>query len=101
MHIAWKKIGKLGLTAAKAVFPAVAAVEAGVLAVKDSESKLDAGEQLAVAGLELAEEVSDTDLLKNDKVRSTYRALMASYVSFMDALAEAKAAKVDPPAGPI
>jgi hypothetical protein len=96
MHINWKAVGKLGLAAAKQMFPAVAAVESGVMILKNSDdaaSKLDAGESLALAAIDLAEDVTDKDLLVQPKVSAAYRRFISSYVQFMNALAEAKAAK--------
>ena len=94
----WKSLGQFGLIAAKAMFPAVAAVEAGVLGLKGAkgEAKLDAAEQLAMAGLELAEDVADKDLLQEPQVRAAYRGFISAYVQFQKALAAAKAAKAQP-----
>lgn len=96
----WKLLGQFGLNAAKAMFPAVAAVEAGVLGLKNAkgEDKLNAAEELAKAGMDLAEDIAGKDLLDEPKVSAAYRGFISSYVQFMNALSDAKAAKVQPPA---
>ena len=92
-----KQFGKLGLQAAKVVYPSIVAVEAGIEAFKSgasSDEKLNAAEQIALASLDIAEDVTEKDLLNDVKVREAYRGLISAYVTFMNALAAAKEAKV-------
>lgn len=98
MSVNWKAVGKLGLAAAKQIYPAIGAVESGVAALRAAKGaeKLDAAEALALNAIDLIEDVSDRDLLREQKVSEAYRALLSSHVHFMNALAAAKAARVSP-----
>ena len=91
-----KTVGKIGWIATKAAFPAANAVEAAIEKLKDSPggaSKLEAAETMALASIDLVEQVTDKDLLVQPKVSAAYRGLISAYITFMNALAEAKASR--------
>lgn len=92
-----KQVGKLGFAIAKATIPQVNAIESAVDVFKhaaNGDEKRAAVKTIVLESLDAAEFVTDKDLLNEPNVASAYDGFISSYVTFQNALADAKAAKV-------
>lgn len=96
----WKAIGKFALSIAEAMIPGVRQVEDGVEVFRTTptgKEKREAVKSIVLGGIMGAEFVADRDLLLEPKVAAAYDGFISSYVSFLNALSEAKAAKAPVP----
>lgn len=99
----WKAIGKFALSIAEATIPGVRQVEDGITAFRTKPTgveKREAVKQIVLGGIQASEFAADRDLLQEPKVAAAYDGFISSYVSFLNALSEAKAAKAPAPAQP-
>lgn len=99
-----KTIMQAGLKVAEGTIPGIHVIEDAVVVLKGDASgqdKLAALEKAVLdGGLPAAEFGADRDLLDDAKVRSAWRGFASAYVTFLNALRDAKAAKVAHPTAP-
>lgn len=91
-----KNVGKIALAVGAQTIPGVNIVQHAVEALQHGASgdqKLAAVEDLVLGGLSAVEFGADKDLLNDAKVKTAYRGFVSSYVTFAQALADAKQAR--------
>lgn len=99
----WKAIGRFALGIAEITIPGVNQIEQGIKDFRSKPSgdeKRQAVKNIVLGSLTAGEFAADRDLLDDPKVAAAYDGFISSYVSFQNALADAKAAKIQKPVSP-